>query len=1600
MGDPLKTAFARKRPEEDSKFRPCLEGLEHRDVPATWGFAWPMPQIMTISFVPDGTKVGQLSSDLSSYADRTWGAGWQREALRALQAWIPNAAINIGLRADDGQPLGAPGLREGSNHFGDIRVAAVPMSNDVIASAVPFEPAAGTWSGDVLINSTNSGPGHDAYSIFLHEFGHVFGFADNLDPTSVNFRYFAGQRSNLSPADAAALQALYGPRQPDSHEGTTGNDIPATATTVTFAAGETSKAFAADITTATDVDDYVVTLPAGATRLEVELKTSGLSLLVGSLGVVDAAGSVVASASATDPRSGDLTVVVPQAAPGQVYRISVRAADPAFAVGQYALAINTGSNSGEAPQSAFLKEYGSTYLLSILNDGVASNTSDFQDILRILLSGGPDTSAYNASVDEALNAYLAHIASTSPSASFGTVFAQLLSQQGSSQIIPGQLGQLIDRLGQSGVLKQVLEDLIQSGAFDKIVGALSASGQIDGLLQNLMTSGAFSQLLESAIASPQGPNLLSEVCTLIRQTFGSTMGQPTSSDGHLLTAQNMLDFYRVLLDGGELDPVFNSFLASGLLSQAFESLPPETLTRGFQITLSLLARPDRLGQELRQFFEASGMANSTGPVTPEASLGLLGALSHTDFFDDYFRAMMDAGGLDEVSAVLASSGNLDKVFGNYLATGNIVDLINLFARNDSLRTILPLLSQTDVLEQIIRSAEATGTCDLIWLGLDRSGVLPQLIDDMAASGTLVPLIHSLMSTDAFANVLVQQIQSGELQPIMQGLLSSGTLAGMIDSLIESGQFAPILDDILSDNSPEMVSALASLAQLFMPTPATTFDAAVPLAAATSSGATGVRSLSAVGQLGDANPFGFYKLVVPATPKGAPASMIVGAWSDKDTSIRPEILVFDQDRRPVPVQVVDADDDYVVQVLNPVPGQTYYIMVREESPVGNQQQGVFGIQAIFCDTPVQMGEIVGQSLDAATPRVESPFVVTDARVYHWFLSAEGGDGDGVALTVLDSAGRVVQTLQAATGKAAGVDLLLNQGTYTLVFSRSGGASTVGSALRFSLTGFELSDLMKPAPIDPSLQPVAGGATAPSPRATAAEAIAQASRVGGLARVDPASSPYMATFGSQAGAGAATVVIAKGPGGPHRSFPTGPVAPGPGNPSTGPEGTAEVVAGQPPAGPARAGGSVLAFSAPTATPGRALAVPPPSDGPVPTAGLGLEGEILPEAVTKGAWEALARVASSFNIREIVSGQEHPHFLMGAVFAGGLGAAHKLRNKKPRPKPGRSSQARHPEDGRANPDGPSGPGRPPGLGRPVSPSSPRRAVLIGPPGPSSAGDREAIRAWLEEDGTEVRPFDRADWDEIVAWRPDLLLIEHVPPGLDALGILDAWQAHPQARSVPAVLVAEGSTVVARGLDTGASDVVAPSAGPVEFRSRLRAVMRLRARFNALELHASQDGLTGLPNRSAFEDRLAHDWADCERSNSPISLMILDIDRFKGINDCHGHAVGDEVLRKVATTISSALGDGDLAARYGGEEFAIIAPGCDRAGAESLAERIRRRVAGITFSLTPELCGVTVSIGIASIAEPASDDAEDGLRRADQALYLAKSEGRNTVRAWDDLP
>jgi diguanylate cyclase (GGDEF)-like protein len=163
-------------------------------------------------------------------------------------------------------------------------------------------------------------------------------------------------------------------------------------------------------------------------------------------------------------------------------------------------------------------------------------------------------------------------------------------------------------------------------------------------------------------------------------------------------------------------------------------------------------------------------------------------------------------------------------------------------------------------------------------------------------------------------------------------------------------------------------------------------------------------------------------------------------------------------------------------------------------------------------------------------------------------------------------------------------------------------------------------------------------------------------------------------------------------------------------------------------------------------------------------------------------------------------------------------------------------------------------------------------------------------------------------------------------------------------------------------------------------------------LESLAATDPLTGLANHRHFHDRLAEELERARRGRYPLSVVVVDLDHFKRVNDRHGHPVGDELLRAVGTILLAAGREADLVARLGGEEFGIVLPNCDQAGAHAVADRLRAAVARVPGPSR----GVTCSAGVASFPSDARD-AVGLVELADGALYWAKRSGRDQVRCYD---
>lgn len=159
-------------------------------------------------------------------------------------------------------------------------------------------------------------------------------------------------------------------------------------------------------------------------------------------------------------------------------------------------------------------------------------------------------------------------------------------------------------------------------------------------------------------------------------------------------------------------------------------------------------------------------------------------------------------------------------------------------------------------------------------------------------------------------------------------------------------------------------------------------------------------------------------------------------------------------------------------------------------------------------------------------------------------------------------------------------------------------------------------------------------------------------------------------------------------------------------------------------------------------------------------------------------------------------------------------------------------------------------------------------------------------------------------------------------------------------------------------------------------------------LQALASEDGLTGLKNHRAFKDAFRNLFDQSEHHQQPLSVILIDVDRFKAFNDSFGHPAGDEVLKQVARIIAENVRPGDHVARYGGEEFVVVLPKADRCDANAVAERIRRAIENAPWKHRQ----VTASLGISTRSNTAADPAAL-LAESDEALYASKQGGRNRV-------
>jgi len=250
-----------------------------------------------------------------------------------------------------------------------------------------------------------------------------------------------------------------------------------------------------------------------------------------------------------------------------------------------------------------------------------------------------------------------------------------------------------------------------------------------------------------------------------------------------------------------------------------------------------------------------------------------------------------------------------------------------------------------------------------------------------------------------------------------------------------------------------------------------------------------------------------------------------------------------------------------------------------------------------------------------------------------------------------------------------------------------------------------------------------------------------------------------------------------------------------------------------------------------------------------------------------------------------------------------------------------------------------------------------------------------------------------------PDIILLDMMMPVMDGPAALAILKNDPELKHIPVIMVSanDADEDMVKTFEAGAHDYVTkPFIYPV-LAARMRSAIRLKESQANLEqaninlaLLASTDPLTQLYNRRHFFELGNTEMAKALRHQRPLSVIVLDVDKFKKVNDNYGHDAGDKALIALANVCKAAARGSDIVARFGGEEFSLCCPDTNSQGAYALAERLRQQVEAMQLKIDEHVINFTISLGIATVT-PSDESLEGILKRADHLLFQAKDNGRN---------
>jgi len=247
-----------------------------------------------------------------------------------------------------------------------------------------------------------------------------------------------------------------------------------------------------------------------------------------------------------------------------------------------------------------------------------------------------------------------------------------------------------------------------------------------------------------------------------------------------------------------------------------------------------------------------------------------------------------------------------------------------------------------------------------------------------------------------------------------------------------------------------------------------------------------------------------------------------------------------------------------------------------------------------------------------------------------------------------------------------------------------------------------------------------------------------------------------------------------------------------------------------------------------------------------------------------------------------------------------------------------------------------------------------------------------------------------------PDTVLLDIHMPVMDGYEVCRRLKDDPRTQPIPILFLTarhRDQNEIIRGLDLGANDYVTKPFNADELLARVGVMIRVRTAEDRIRHASNTDDMTGLYNRRYMQQRLEEEMHRASRYGLQLTCILLDVDHFKRINDAHGHAAGDYVLKEVATIMKRHVRRSDLAIRYGGEEFMLVLFENDHKGAFKVAERLRRDVESHVFDWQGTPLRLTISSGVSVFPATGVTTPDELIARADAALYNAKTAGRNMV-------